>query len=81
MKCGLNKYSYLWSLLNAMVGRRAKGSMRLMRQLRSSLSPERFSMELKKATRKVGTAEELIICKTSGNKIFIDITHLWQWIW
>ena len=64
-----------------MVGRRAKGSMRLMRQLRSSLSPERFSMELKKATRKVGTAEELIICKTSGNKIFIDITHLWQWIW
>ena len=57
------KYTYLRSLLNAMVGRRAKGSMRLMRQLRSSLSPERFSIELKKATRKVGTVEDVFICR------------------
>ena len=55
---------YLWSLLKAIVGSRAKGSMRLMRQLRSSLSPERFSMVLKKATRKVGTIGEIIKVKT-----------------
>ena len=60
-----------------MVGRRAKGSMRLMRQLRSSLSPERFSMELKKATRKVGTVEDVIICSLV-TRCSIDITHLWQ---
>ena len=51
----LEKSSALWSLLNAIVGSKAKGSIRLMRQLRSSLSPERFSMVLKKATRNVGT--------------------------
>ena len=60
----LKKSSDLWSLLKAIVGSRAKGSMRLMRQLRSSLSPERFSMVLKKATRKVGTIGEVIKVKT-----------------
>ena len=54
--------------------------MRLIRQLRSSLSPERFSMVLKKATRNVGTMGDKFRDKIHDYRYTYRASHLvWSW--